>query len=193
MYKKLDDFLGVSTRNGESFVVRNGDMVVAGPFASSKDAIAYQKKMESGSLYQLDIPDDVMPKLLDWDKPLSEQSPEVQNTLREAEIANRSGQNLLQMDPTGQAIVSALGRDEGASEYLASLGIPGLRYLDGSSRSKGAGTYNYVIWDQKVLDRIALLERNGEKLDAIREADEMPFGSHKTASHSTAARSPRRR
>jgi hypothetical protein len=127
------------------------------------------------SLYQLDIPDDVMPYLLDWGKPLREQSPEVQNALREAEIANRSGQDLLQMDPTGEAIVSALGRDEGASEYLASLGIPGLRYLDGSSRNKGAGTYNYVIWDQKVLDRIALLERNGEKLDAIRAADEMRF------------------
>lgn len=58
-----------------------------------------------------------------------------------------------------------------ASEYLASIGIVGTRYLDGNSRSDGAGTHNYVIWDQPTLNRIALLERNGEKLDAIREAD----------------------
>lgn len=35
-----------------------------------------------------------------------------------------------------------------ASEYLNSIGIPGLRYLDGSSRGKGEGSYNYVIWDE---------------------------------------------
>jgi len=40
------------------------------------------------------------------------------------------------------------------------------------NKFKRGYTYNYVIWDQKVLDRIALLERNGEKLDAIREEQE---------------------
>ncbi|MBP9805945.1 MAG: PLxRFG domain-containing protein [Candidatus Accumulibacter sp.] len=62
-----------------------------------------------------------------------------------------------------------------ASEYLAKRGIVGTRYLDGNSRSDGAGTHNYVIWDQPTLDRIALLERNGEKLDAIREADAVRY------------------
>ena len=32
-----------------------------------------------------------------------------------------------------------------------------------------------MIWDQPTLDRIALLERNGGKLDAIREADAAPY------------------
>lgn len=36
-------------------------------------------------------------------------------------------------------------------------------------------TYNYVIWDQSTLDRTALLERNGEKLDAIRQQVEESF------------------
>ena len=211
---------------------------------------------EDGNIYRLDIPDDVMQKLLDWDKPLSEQPKAVRNALAGKSIKNRSGQDLLEMDPTGSEIVSALGKGEGASEYLANIGIPGLRYLDGDSRNrplkeikreflnelpedaefsevedligtgkfspkndallkalkaddwlgfdypaqavsaalgahlgnfdasnellqavesaKEGGTHNYVIWDQKTLDRIALLERNGQALDDIRfrEADD---------------------
>ncbi len=37
--------------------------------------------------------------------------------------------------------------DKAASEYLKSLGIRGIKYLDGTSRSKGEGSYNYVIFD----------------------------------------------
>lgn len=41
------------------------------------------------------------------------------------------------------------GSDNKASEYLHSLGIRGIKYLDGSSRAKGEGAYNYVIFDDK--------------------------------------------
>lgn len=69
-------------------------------------------------------------------------------------------------------LASKLGSDKAASEYLASLGIVGNRYLDQQSRNgTDTPTYNFVIWDQPTLDKIALLERNGEKLDAMREAD----------------------
>ena len=44
------------------------------------------------------------------------------------------------------------GSDRAASEYLNSLGIPGLRYLDGGSRASGEGTHNYVIWDDKAVN-----------------------------------------
>ena len=163
----------------------------------SERAALYQKLVneirhtDDGSLYQLDIPDDVMPKLLDWDKPLSEQSSLVRDALKRwAESAagrwetGRMGERRF-VEPgrkvnlalrgatamTGEAFYGMVGDQKSASEALKALGIPGLRYLDGSSRNKGEGTYNYVIWDQNVLDRIALLERNGEKLDALREAD----------------------
>lgn len=137
------------------------------------------------SLYQLDIPDDVMPRLLDWDKPLSDLPPETREALysvpgRWATIGGaRRYIGPPQAWMTGRQVYKSLsdvsGGDQNASAYLASIGIPGLRYLDGNSRADGTGTYNYVIWDQKVLDRIALLERNGEKLDAIRAADEIRF------------------
>jgi hypothetical protein len=38
------------------------------------------------------------------------------------------------------------------SQYLNSLGIPGIRYKDQMSRGKEAGTYNYVIFDDKLVD-----------------------------------------
>jgi hypothetical protein len=36
-----------------------------------------------------------------------------------------------------------------ASEALNSIGIPGLRYLDGTSRSQGEGSHNFVIWNDE--------------------------------------------
>lgn len=42
-----------------------------------------------------------------------------------------------------------LGSDKAASKYLHSLGIRGIRYLDGSSRSAGEGNHNFVIFDDK--------------------------------------------
>lgn len=46
-----------------------------------------------------------------------------------------------------EMISSALGSYKAASEHLLSLGIRGIKHLDGSSRSKGDGDYNYVIFD----------------------------------------------
>lgn len=38
------------------------------------------------------------------------------------------------------------------SQMLASAGVPGIRYFDGASRSKGDGTRNYVVFDPKILE-----------------------------------------
>lgn len=47
----------------------------------------YQKNPpEVGGLYKVDLPDEQIAKMLDWDKPLSEQHPDVQNSLRNAGI-----------------------------------------------------------------------------------------------------------
>jgi hypothetical protein len=222
---------------------------------------------DPGSLYKLEIPDDVIPKLLDWDKQVghkiwvkiltqmrAENRPEIWHDSEMGKIYGLRG------NERGYRIYSSLsktlGSDKAASNFLARAGIPGNKYLDWMSRNKpladikkafldaipedadfhevmeliGTGaftteqervlraindndwlgfdypsqaisaafsknlsnyeaslellnsisdlknanesTYNFVIWDQKVLDRIALLERNGEKLDAIREEQE---------------------
>lgn len=38
-----------------------------------------------------------------------------------------------------------------ASKALHAAGIPGIRYLDGSSRSKGEGSHNYVVFDDSLI------------------------------------------
>lgn len=112
-----------------------------------------------GNLYKVDIPDEHIPKMLDWYKPLSEQTPEVQKAL--SNLPHRSKEwtfkNTLEtlnaaphtkeisgMNPTGQEIYSLLGNDimvgnrasgqKYASDLLSKQGIKGIKYLDEGSR-----------------------------------------------------------
>lgn len=48
-----------------------------------------------------------------------------------------------------------------ASKQLLAAGIPGLRYLDGSSRRKGEGSHNFVIWDEQSIRILQRLEQPG--------------------------------
>jgi len=148
---------------------------------------------ESGQLYEVDIPNDDV--LLDWDKPLSEQSEEIQSIVKKAmgEVKpvklkdGRYAVTIVTADGSGKTIwdineatpddaMSAfdryLQRERGygiyfqigkgfytsggnanreASILLNSLGIKGIKYLDGTSRSKGEGSYNYVIFDDEAI------------------------------------------
>lgn len=84
--------------------------------------------------------------LLDWDKPISEQSPKIQNA---ASHLYQMGKKDLRF---GQKL-QPHGVDESA--ILESLGVPGLKYLDAGSRSAGDGTRNYVMFHH---DPVEMLE-----------------------------------
>jgi hypothetical protein len=43
-----------------------------------------------------------------------------------------------------------MGGDRQASEYLNSIGIPGIKFLDAESRQGRAATYNYVVFDGSI-------------------------------------------
>jgi hypothetical protein len=52
-----------------------------------------------------------------------------------------------------------------ASDFLGkSLGIPGIRYLDQGSRGQGAGTRNYVMFDDQFPE---IVSRNGVSLSDL--------------------------
>lgn len=152
-------------------------------FLAQPDSAQYQEALkvvdelagnyvESG-VYQLDIPESAVPYLLDWNKPLREQAPEVQAALKSSPVPLPVDSERIEWkDAKGETLYWKLSRERGgdraASEFLNSLGIVGHRYLDGRSRRAGTGSANYVIWDQPTLDKIAVLERNGEALDAAR-------------------------
>jgi hypothetical protein len=141
----------------------------------------------TGALYKTDIPDAHIDKMLDWDKPLSEQSQHVQDALGviqrdhegEAALLQKAQQlgvaptlfpEYLQLtermdaarqfsDTTGEQYYRSMGGNSGGTEHLSNLGIPGIKYLDGSSRAGGEGTRNFVMFNPS---DIRILERNGQ-------------------------------
>jgi hypothetical protein len=130
------------------------------------------KVTKPGNLYKVDLPDEHIAKMLDWDKPLSQQPNILPQgvTLKEfvAKVGNRKPTDLEKfqanllgrvergnLDPNYATVRNIYeGRNTNKypspadfSETLRSLGIPGIRYLDAGSRGSGKGSYNYVIFD----------------------------------------------
>lgn len=95
-----------------------------------------------GSLMRVDtaVHDDEM---LDWDKPLSAQSEVVKEALataprgKQLHTAMGSGEGLYKQ------LVRGLGSDKAASEYLDSIGIKGIKFLDSMSRGNAKAYDNY--------------------------------------------------
>jgi hypothetical protein len=161
----------------------------------------------TGHFYTVDLPDEHIAKMLDWDAPLSEQ-PAGPRELAMRYLGAESGglpadHRVIQRPQGGFAVVQEklaadgksprlllktgstrkyateaeavkgywdgmtgadfyktltkdLGDAPAASDYMNQLGIPGIKYLDGGSRSAGEGTRNFVIFDgdtAKILKR----------------------------------------
>ena len=122
-----------------------------------------------GNLYKVDIPDEYVPKMLDWDKPLSEQSKEVQDALkgiesRFPEIPDFNLRNWMDTDPLASTWHNILARDLGLeqkeiADILKENGIKGIKYADEGSRGKEKGTSNFVVFDPK---EVKILEKNSK-------------------------------
>lgn len=135
-----------------------------------------------GEIYKVDLPEDN--ELLNWDKPLSEQSESVKSALKAAsdpiasERMSKSlgqpvyviGTGYFKSDTKARDLYETLalkndkGSAEAASRFLNSHGIKGIKYLDGASRGKGEGHHNYVIFDDssiKILDTYTSAQESG--------------------------------
>lgn len=110
----------------------------------------------AGNLYKIDLPDEMIPKMLDYDKPMSEQSLEIQKILLpyQKEIGGSFG--------TGEQTLKAIaferrmkGLDDSpqaVANQLQEMGIVGVKYLDELSRGtkyKGDSAYLYAGQDFK--------------------------------------------
>ena len=85
-------------------------------------------------------------ELLDWDKPLSEQTVVNELLLNNLDVDLMDKANLRESDTGKEAyrrLERALGSDKAASEYLDSLGIKGIKFLDAKSRGPRY-KYEYV-------------------------------------------------
>ncbi|CAB4135978.1 hypothetical protein UFOVP301_45, partial [uncultured Caudovirales phage] len=178
-------------RNAENFLNGWNGKYYAGTLGAEALTKAKKKLTElidqgatvpKSNLYTVELlPDEE--DFLDWDKPLSEQSEKVKgiiDPLISQFIINND--DFINSELKGQAVDGTMAASKAylllggemslsgdrsypaklASENLAKAGIPGIRYLDGSSRAAGEGTSNYVIFDENL---VKIIEKNGQKVD----------------------------
>jgi hypothetical protein len=142
----------------------------------------------TGNLYKVDLPDAKIAKMLDWDKPLSEQNAQVQKffapyveKMKKIE-GGRSGSEWGNLagprayDPIGNELLRLISQNDKmnaqtvlggglgpeVSAKLRQAGIPGIKYLDEGSRSAGKGTRNFVVFPSEEKS-MTILERNAKK------------------------------
>jgi hypothetical protein len=110
-----------------------------------------QKVYQAGSLYTADLPDAMIDKMLDWDKPLNQQTSAVVEALNKLppDVKAHLGIGKHKDLKGGIDIYQPLGGlqgDAAASELLRKAGIVGIKYLDKSSRGIGKGSRNFVVF-----------------------------------------------
>ena len=114
-------------------------------------------------MYSVDLPDEQIAKMLDWDKPLSQQPKAFQDAVsalprfQDPYVASKATGGEAYGELAGQ-----LGGRDKAAEMLRQQGIPGIRYLDAGSRGKG-GTSNFVVFPGEE-SKLRIMEVNGKPI-----------------------------
>lgn len=135
---------------------------------------AVRVEAEKGKLYKVELAPTAEEYLL-WDKPLSEQSNKVKAAIQKIlsrgklverlkaagelgdytsdEIMKLKGEDLYDMVWQDKIINDkkaepAKEKHKQTSEIFHKLGVRGIKYLDGSSRTDGKGSFNYVIFSE---------------------------------------------
>jgi hypothetical protein len=118
-------------------------------------------RISKGSFYTVDIPDEMIGKMLDYDKPLGQQREVLQklkkamqeipyegnrafNGPRAFEIRTLLDSESKMRDYTPAGVFDL--QDVAVVQWLREAGIPGVRYLDQGSRGAGDGTRNIVVF-----------------------------------------------
>ena len=151
---------------------------------------AYQER-GGGNLYKIDLPDEKIATMMDWDKPLSQQSAQVKEALKGIEqnlpsIPDFDLKKWMDADPLASTWHNAIVRDlkvEPAkiSELLQNKGVAGIKYLDELSRRPGASSMTQAQLDT----RIEILKKdidsglgNQDRMKEILSALEQERASH---------------
>lgn len=143
----------------------------------------------SGNFYKINLPDEMIPTMLDWDKPLNQQSKHIQDAMKKIGMP---------LDKTGkqayEGVTYEMGRQKGstkstvvptnpveASKFLKEAGITGIKYLDEGSRKPGVTSMTQAQLD----NRINILKKdinsglgNQDRMKQILSALEAERASH---------------
>ncbi len=175
---------GESLEELRDFVETSGDSSKARVSAINVGVLVAQDiswTPPSGRLYQVVL----APKedeYLSWDKPLNEQSEKVRSAIKRnvstdpesmlwrewvASFNGRGTGKEFYQEMSGadnDSTPEGIGA-QSASAFLHSLGIRGIKYLDGSSRSAGEGNYNYVVFHEDDVSVSARFSRLSDGLN----------------------------
>lgn len=149
---RVDAMRALNMKDGFIRQAMLDDLMASNP----KDAKVLQSinEQKAGNLYKVDLPDEMIPKMLDYDKHISEQSPEIQKILLpyQKEIGGSFG--------TGEQTLKAIaferrmkGLDDSpaaVAEQLRQMGIPGIKYLDQGSRKPGVSSMTQAQMDARI-------------------------------------------
>jgi hypothetical protein len=126
----------------------------------------WSEPFKQGNIYKVDIPDEAIPKMLDWDKPLSEQNEFVKKAIKD--IKNNlslssdgwDAKPWIDSDPLASTFYNQMIRNNfltsaEMSNKLKDYGVTGTKYADGANKK------NFVVFDDKLPK---ILERNGKGL-----------------------------
>jgi hypothetical protein len=124
------------------------------------------------NLYKVDIPDEYIPNMVQWETPLSkmdEKLSTVINSLQE-QFKNQFNPNskprklLKEAQSVGDVI--RLANEIGLKPHISlqEMGYKGIKYLDQGSRGVGKGTSNFVVFDPT---DVKILEKNSQKVEGL--------------------------
>jgi len=138
-------------------------------------------KQNTGNLYKIDLPDEKIAKMLDWDKPMTEQEMiGIYDKMQQSPLASfakpfqdnfyesmNRGQPTIDGQDLFMELSKQLGGQKYVSDFLKSIDIPGIKYLDEGSRSAGKGTRNFVVFPGEEKS-MTILERNGQRAEELK-------------------------
>jgi len=119
-------------------------------------------EVSKGQLYKVDLPDEHIAKMLDWDRAMVDQPDIYKKIAQEKGLPHRGNTPKGGMD-IYNSLIDELGSPAAATDFLRNAGIPGIRYLDGGSRGAGQGSSNFVVFPGNE-GLLSILERNGQAL-----------------------------
>jgi len=142
-------------RNDYSVVTQGGDVIANNVLLGQAHKAKNAFDAKVGSVYEIDLPDEQIAKMLKWDEPLSKQTPEIQA------LAKQYG--LTDSDHLGGDLVAAMNAKRPAgAEAMRQAGVPGISYYDQGSRVAAP-----TVTDKRLL---ALYEKHNQ--DPVAAVDE---------------------
>jgi hypothetical protein len=123
---------------------------------------------KNSNFYKVDLPDDQIKNMLDWDKPIKDQK-HIMKLLDDKFVDGDLALRQMGVDPSahGDKLYFQLGggyKAPAVSQALREWGIPGIKYLDEGSRRAGQGTRNFVVFDENIPQ---ILERNQQPIGGL--------------------------